>query len=200
MWRGGAQTLSHILRAFTLEEDSPAERATCSSPAEAWTLPSVVRCGWWEVRGAPRGRLGRRDNRSRWGGSVEETIIGRGLERFWGRSGRLFLFFLFPSSPMWKWHSARRNTGVDRTIETDTETDVLSATRSERSGKTGKLLGGGNAADCCLSDRRWRDRENGRSRSALQWWSEFDGIRAEDRDYLKARFHVGSCRISSCWD
>lgn len=120
---GGTQTPKHILRATRLEEDPGVSRgeshllalgvARTRSSAACWQQPREYDLAGM-VRGAPQAQR-RTDGE---GGRGEGTIIRRGFgEILEGTgSGRLFfVFFLFPSSPMWKRHSARRKTGVDRT-------------------------------------------------------------------------------------
>lgn len=141
---GGTQTPKHILRATRLEEDPGVSHseshlltlgvARTQSSVACWQQPHEYDLAgerWEELRGAWQ-----EDRRKEWDRSVEETIIGRGFGEILGTGVEdFFCVCVFPSSPMWKWHSARRKTGSRQDRETETQTDVLSATRSERSEK-----------------------------------------------------------------
>lgn len=123
---GRTQTPKHSLRATGLEEDpgvSDGGESHLLVLDVAWTQSSVA-C-WQQpqeydlagmVRGAPQAQRrtepgGRTDERGR-----RERGGNDNQKRFWRDFGTgVEDFSLFPSSPMWKQHSVRRKTGVDRT-------------------------------------------------------------------------------------
>lgn len=124
--KGGTQTKKHILSATGGEEDPGVSHreshllawgvARTQPSAACWQQPRRYHLAGM-VKGAPQaqsksGPGSGTDERDRW-----ERGGNNNQKRFWDRSGRLFFFFFlqFPSSPMWKQHSARRKTGVDRT-------------------------------------------------------------------------------------
>lgn len=125
--KGGTQTKKHILRATGGEEDPGVSHreshllawgvARTQPSATCWQQPRRYHLAGM-VKGAPQAQSrsgpGSRTDEKGTDGSVEGTIIrrdfGTGVEDFF-----FFFFFQFPSSLMWKQHSARRKTGVDRT-------------------------------------------------------------------------------------
>lgn len=115
----------HILRATGLEEDPGVFHreshllalgvARTQSSEACWQQPRPYDLAGM-VRGTPHvqrttepGRRTDERNRRKCGGNGNRKKFGEIIGQEWKTS------FLFPSSPMWKQHSVRRKTGVDRT-------------------------------------------------------------------------------------
>ncbi len=174
--KGGTQTPKHILKSHWTggrpwclpQGEPPAHSRRGPDTILSGLLAAATRLwfGWYGERSSTGpGRDGNQAGRQTKGadGSV---VIGRGVERFWDRSGRLFLF---PSSPMWKRHSARRKTGVDRTQrQKDWQASYPPPDLKEKWQRR-LLKERKRNTNCCLHDRRWRCLRNERSHSALQW-------------------------------
>lgn len=173
--KGGTRTPKHILRATGQEEDPGVSHrdshllalgvarsqssAACRQQPHDYNLAGMV-------RGAPQAQSrtepgSRTDERGRWerGGDNNRKRFGEILGQKWKT------FILFPSSPMWKRHSARRKTGVDGTQrQKDRQASYPPPDLKEKWKR--RLIADRKTDTLCSI---WRCLRNGRSHSALQF-------------------------------